>query len=285
MSAVADRPRNKKKTLAQQADRHVLYQKSVQSAEVEIEFFVERYKELRGGKPLSMREDFCGTALLSTEWCQTDEQRTAIGVDLCQDTLDWGIKNNIQPAGSDVVGRVELRNENVVTVQTPPQDVICAMNFSYCCFETRDSLREYFKNAYAGLKNNGLFFLDLLGGTATMDVVEDVREVEDEDFVYIWEQASFNPIDHHLQCYIHFEFEDGSRMDKAFSYSWRLWTLPEIREVLLEAGFSKVHVYWERFEEDEDDPDNDYLVGTGEYRAVTDIEQQESWLAYIVAEK
>jgi hypothetical protein len=271
--------------MADQADRHVLYQKAVQSAEVEIEFFVERYKELRGGKPLSMREDFCGTALLSTEWCQSDAQRTAIGVDLCEDTLAWASEHNLQAAGEAVSSRISLLKENVVSVSTPAQDIICAMNFSYCIFDTRDSLREYFKNAYAGLKNNGLLFLDLLGGTATCDVAEDIRDVEDEDFIYIWDQASYNPIDHHLQCYIHFEFIDGSRMDKAFSYSWRLWTIPEVSELLREAGFSKVRVYWEEFTEDEDDPDSEYLVGTGEHRQVTTIAQQESWLAYIVAEK
>jgi hypothetical protein len=55
--------------------------------------------------------------------------------------------------------------------------------------------------------------------------------------------------------------------------------------MLLEVGFSKVNIYWEEFEEDEDDPENEYLVGTGSYRKVTEVEQQESWLAYIVAEK
>ncbi|MDH5299805.1 MAG: class I SAM-dependent methyltransferase [Gammaproteobacteria bacterium] len=285
MSVVADKVRKRKKTQAEQADRHVLYQKSVQSADVEVAFFVDRFRELRAADPLTMREDFCGTALLCVEWCKSDPRRTAIGVDLCQDTLDWGLKNNVLPAGNDVSRRISLCNENVLTVKPGPQDVICAMNFSFCCFKTRQELLTYFKNVYAGLSEQGLLFLDLLGGTATMDVVEDVRDVEDEDFVYIWDQSSFNPIDHHLQCHIHFEFSDGSRMEQAFTYDWRLWTIPEIRELLLEAGFSDMKVYWEEFAENENDPDSDYLVGTGEYQPVTAIEQQESWLAYIVGIK
>ena len=75
------------KTQAERADRHILYQHSVQAPDFEVEFFEDRYKELRGKKPKSMREDFCGTALLSVEWCKAHPKRTALGVDLCQDTL------------------------------------------------------------------------------------------------------------------------------------------------------------------------------------------------------
>ena len=45
--------------------------------------------------------------------------------------------------------------------------------------------------------------------------------------------------------HIHFEFTNGSRLKRAFTYEWRLWTLPEIRELLGEAGFSRSTVYWE----------------------------------------
>ncbi len=40
-------------------------------------------------------------------------------------------------------------------------------------------------------------------------------------------------------CHIDFKFEDGSVQKRAFSYDWRLWILPEIREVLAEAGFRR----------------------------------------------
>ena len=60
--------------------------------------------------------------------------------------------------------------------------------------------------------------------------------------------------------------------------------LPELHELLLEAGFSKVRFFWEEFEEDSD-PDEEYLQGTGNYVEVTEQEQQESWIVYIVAER
>ncbi len=275
---------SKKKTLAEKADKHILYQKSVQTADTEIEFVLQVYREINAAEPEIFREDFCGTALLSTEWCRQGNDYRAIGVDLCQDTLDWGMKHNVKPAGKAIAQRVTLLNENVLSVQTEKTDIVCAFNFSYCIFETRSLMRQYFANVRHSLEEGGLFFLDLLGGTATTDIVEEERPIEDENFTYIWEQEYYNPINAHIECKIHFEFEDGSRLDNAFAYSWRLWSLPEIREILLEAGFSNVRIYWEGFEED-DDPDNEYLTGTGEYGEVTEIDQQESWLAYIVAER
>jgi hypothetical protein len=68
----------------------------------------------------------------------------------------------------------------------------------------------------------------------------------------------------------------------AFHYEWRLWTLPELRELLLEAGFSKVRVFWEEFEEGDDD--DEYLESTGKYTEVEEVENQESWVSYIIAE-
>src|SRR5690606_33076657 len=99
------------------------------------------------------------------------------------------------------------------------------------------------------------------GGQEAIDVMTEDREVDDEDFTYVWEQEKFNPISHDTVCHIHFEFPDGSRLERAFSYEWRLWTLPELRELLAEAGFSAVHVFWEEFEDADDD--DEYLESTG----------------------
>jgi hypothetical protein len=161
-------------------------------------------------------------------------------------------------------------------------DLTCAMNFSYCAFHTREELRAYFAAVREGLREDGAFFIELYGGMEAIQTVEDHRAVD--DFTYIWEQASFNPIDHSTVCHIHFEFEDGSRLSKAFTYDWRLWSIPELREIMREAGFRSVQVFWEEVEdEDESDPDGDVLEGTGEYVRVTEVENQDSWLVYVVA--
>ena len=205
-------------------------------------------------------------------------------VDLDRETLDWGLERRIRPAGEDAESRITLRNANVLEPQPPLVDVAVGLNFSYWCFETRDSLRAYFEAARAGLGPEGVLFLDCYGGTEAPVHEVNEREVVDEDevvndgepFTYIWEQQDFNPLTAHLECRIHFEFEDGSRLDDAFTYSWRMWTLPELRELLLEAGFAAVRVWAE--EEDEDGE------GTGEFGEVEEFDNEGVWWVYISAE-
>ena len=273
---------NQNKTQAQLADIHDLYQESVQAPEADIEFFIETYNKLRHNKPLIMREDFCGTALLSIKWCESDPDRTAIGIDLDQPTLTWGRKHNIESARGSLPDRVRLINANVLDNIDEKADITCALNFSYNIFKTRDELRAYFEAAHRGLKEDGMLVLDIFGGTETMDELEEERDVDDEDFTFVWDQDKFNPITHDMLCYIHFNFPDGSEIRKAFTYDWRLWTIPEISELLKEAGFSKVRVFWEEFVEDEDDDEE--LEGTGNYYETTEEENQESWVNYIVAD-
>jgi hypothetical protein len=80
-----------------------------------------------------------------------------------------------------------------------------------------------------------------------------------------------------MTCHIHFEFPDGSRMAKAFSYHWRLWTLPELREILLEAGFRKADVYWEGTDEETGE-------GNGEYQPCEIGDADAGWVCYVVAQ-
>jgi len=272
-----------KPTLAELADRHEMYQYAVQAPDTEVEFFEETYKKLRGKNPLSMKEDFCGTALLSVEWCKSDPERSAIGVDFCPDTLKWGEEHNIKPASAEIGNRLQIIEADVRDVAEPKVDITCALNFSFCIFKTRDELRSYFAKALDGLKDDGMLILDMFGGTECLDELEEETEMDEVDASYLWEHDKFNPINNDILCHIHFEFPDGSRMDKAFSYDWRLWSLQELRELLEEAGYSKVRVYWEEFEED--DEDDDFMEGTGEFFEATEVENQESWQVYIVAEK
>ena len=289
MTKIASISRNMK--IADQMDRHVLYQKSVQDPESDIEFLQEKYRELKGRDPRSLREDFCGTAYLAVEWCKAHPENTAVGVDLCEETLSWGKVHNVDPAGPKVAGRVQLVRQNVLDYFDPSQlaDIICAYNFSYNIFKQRQQLIDYFKNARRGLNDEGVLVLDVFGGTEAYTETEELREVEDEDFDYIWDQAKFNPITHEMICHIHFEFADGSRMDKAFTYEWRLRTLPELIESLYEAGYSKVRCYWEEFEdndtESDEDDEEEFLEGTGVYYETEEVETQESFISYLIAEK
>jgi len=52
-----------------------------------------------------------------------------------------------------------------------------ALNFSYCIFKTRDRLRDYFKAVRTSLKKDGLFVLDLYGGTEAIEAKLEPRDV------------------------------------------------------------------------------------------------------------
>lgn len=269
---------------AEGADRHVLYQKSVQDPEAEISLIDEKFSEIRGRLPLSLREDFCGTAFLSVEWCKTHPQRTAIGIDLDGDTLEWSSVHHLAQLDEETNNRITLIHANVLEPVDQAVDLICALNFSYSIFKTREELLQYFTQVRQGLNESGVFMIDIYGGAESITEMEEEREVEGEAFTYVWDQSEFNPIANEMKCSIHFQFPDGTRMENAFCYDWRLWSIPEVREILADAGFRASHVYWEEYEEEDEDSEDEYLEGTGEYYEVESVENQESWVAYIFAE-
>lgn len=269
------RAKPKKTSLAKRADKHVLYQKSVQAPEADVEFFTDVFKEIRGRSPKSMREDFCGTAFLSCTWAASKKSRTAFGVDLDGPTLDWGREHNLSAIDEEAQKRVSLVQANVLEGVGPQSDIACALNFSYGVFKTRAELLAYFQKARETLVDDGIFITELYGGYDAICTTEEDRDVD--GFTYVWEQASFNPINHHTLCYIHFHFADGSKIKRAFTYDWRLWTVPEMRELLLEAGFADTKVYWERTDVGGG--------GTGDFVVTEEEENQDSWLVYIVGVK
>jgi len=255
---------------AKTADRHVLYQKSVQDAAAEIKF-VERVFRSRKRSPLNLREDFCGTALLCARWVESQTERTATGIDLDRDTLDWGLEHNLKPLG-DAQKRIKLLQRDVCTKLRATFDVTLALNFSYWVFKTRESMRAYFANVRASLESDGAFILDAYGGWEAQEPMLEPRKIQG-GFTYVWDQDGFDPISHDVLNHIHFEFKDGTKIDRAFSYDWRFWSLPEIQELLHEAGFEHVEVWWDDTQDEED----------ADYRPRKHVTNQPGWIAYIVA--
>ncbi|WP_395376374.1 class I SAM-dependent methyltransferase [Marinicella sp. W31] len=257
-------------------DKYHYYQNSVQCVEAEIDFVDVTFQQLRGRNALTLREDFCGTAATSCEWVKRATDKRAWGVDLDTDVLAWSQSNNIAALSPEQCQRVALIQADVRGQTIRELDVVLAMNFSYFIFMQRADMIAYFQSVRASLCEDGLFFLDAFGGYEAAKELTEERDCG--DFTYIWEQATFNPINSQMQCYIHFVTGQGERLDRAFSYYWRLWTLPEITEMLVEAGFSSAEVYWEGT-----DPATN--EGNGVYEK-TDLGTADAgWICYIVAEK
>lgn len=264
-------------------DRHSLYEAAVQNVEADLDFIDRVYKKINGKRARLLHEDFSGTASLACSWVSRRAKNEAIAVDLDNDVLEWGREHRVAPLGK-AAARVTLLCADVRHIDRPRVDVRTAFNFSYCLFEDRAEMRRYFSTVKRSLRPGGLFFLDLFGGTESLCPIKEETKIEasrDPDgrhvpaFTYVWEQASFNPIDHHMDCHIHFRLR-GKKMKRAFSYSWRLWTLPEIREMLSESGFGSVEVYTEGWDEESDESD-------GVFRLRRRFDNEGSWIANIVA--
>lgn len=266
----------KNKSQADTADKYDLYQRSVQEPSCEVVFFNRVFRKRYGRKPLLLREDFCGTAAVCCEWVKSRSDRRAIGVDLDPEPIQWCIENNFKPLTDEQRQRIEFRIDDVRTPAADRADILAAQNFSFFCFQTRDALRGYFQAARNHLADEGLFVLDMMGGSETLE--EDRIEKSKKDgFVYQWEQKRFDPITHHCKYHIHFKFPDGSKMKKAFTYEWRMWMIPEVTELLLEAGFSEAEVYWEGTDKNGE--------GDGVFRKREHADSDPSWIAYLVGVK
>lgn len=274
-----------KKTMAEKADRHALYEDSVQCPEEDVEFFGKTFKKLRGRRANLLREDFCGTAKMAVEWCLSHSERTAIGIDLDQPTIDWGREHHVLPNARKLADRLKVYTANVLDPRDEKADVTAACNFSFCVFKEREEIKRYLTLAKDGLVDDGLLFLEIYGGSEAAAVTDEERECDGYD--YVWDQAEYNPLTAETLCHIHFRFPDGSSLEKAFSYDWRLWTIPELVDLLKEVGFADAKIFWEQLEDDDGDDDNEMLYGNGEYEDMTgkEVEQQESFLVYVVGIK
>ncbi len=268
------RKARKRRGRAQREDRYALYEKSVQEPDADIGLISRIYKNHFARPPRLLREDFCGTALLACRWAARHSENRAWGIDLDPKPLEWGRQHNVSKLRPNQAARVKLIEGDVLDVGHAKVDVTAAFNFSYFTFDTRSALRHYFEQARATLGPEGLLMLDAYGGADSQRTGREPRRVD--GFTYVWDQHRFDPITHSVTNFIHFEFKDGSRKPRAFRYDWRLWTLPEIQELLLEAGFRSVAVYWEGTDR-----------STGEANGVFSRRERApddpAWVAYIAA--
>ncbi len=263
-------------TMAEKADRHMLYQESVQNSEFELDFIEETFESITGRKAEIMREDFCGTAISSVEWIKRSPNNSAISVDFDREVLDWGRKHNVTQLNEEQKSRLQLIEADVLDVKTDKVDVVQAYNFSYWFFQERTTMLRYFKQVRESLVDDGILFLDIFGGSECYQTQKEKRKLD--GFKYIWEQAEFNAITNELKCYIHFHFPDKSKLKKAFSYTWRVWGARELREILIEAGYSEAIVYRQEFDDKTDEALDEYI-------ATDEAEDYACWLGYIVAKR
>ncbi|MBC7457319.1 MAG: class I SAM-dependent methyltransferase [Bdellovibrionaceae bacterium] len=256
--------------------KYELYIKSVQSPDTDVIFYRAVYKELRGKfkKGLTLREDFCGTGIISSEWTKLDKTYKSFGVDLDPEPMEYGQKNFVDTLSLDQQKRIELVQMNVLNKKVPQADIVVAVNFSYCLFREREQLKKYFQNVYKSIKPGGLYIIDVFGGSQCADEVLD--RTKHKGYTYYWDQKSFDPVSGHADFAIHFRI--GSKFYKdVFTYDWRVWTIPELREIMKEVGFKDSVIYWEGTTRKGS--------GNGKFTQVAKGEACLSWISYIAGVK
>ena len=227
--------------MAARADRHLLYQRGVQSPHFDAELLQQIYHQARGAKALHFREDFCAGAATLCAWLEQGEAFSGEGCDIDPEVIAWGERHNFAPLGA-AARRAELRVADPRAPSLRAPDIRCAFNFSCWIFRERREMLEYFRGARKDLAEGGVFVVDMHGGGEVFGEEEHVTDCGGFDLVV--QQSGVRPADHNADLSLHFRFPDGSELRDAFRYRWRIWSMPELADILREAGFADIRVHW-----------------------------------------
>jgi SAM-dependent methyltransferase len=231
------------------------------------------HKRFTGKPATAMREDFCGTGRISCDWVKKSPHHRALGLDLDPVPLDYAERVNRAALPAAEREQVTFVRQNVLKPTREKFDVIGAHNFSFFIFHERADLLRYAKAAYASLKRQGTFFLEMAGGEEFVNPgvgTETVKVPGVGNVKYTWEQHPYDPVTKLADYSIHFKLPGGRVFADAFTYHWRLWEIREVREILREAGFRDTKVLW---------PTDETMT---EYVEVEHGDDCEVWLAYVV---
>ncbi|GAB4188355.1 MAG: hypothetical protein Kow00105_02960 [Phycisphaeraceae bacterium] len=255
-----------------------LYRRAVQHPDAEAHFLKRVFRHYRGEDAFLCREDFAGTTAVATSWVAMHPDHQAMAIEKHGPTARWAERHTTHLLG-ERASDLHIVQADVLELTSPRVDVTCALNFSTFIYHDRASLKHYLRSARKGLKRDGVLVIDAYGGPGAMRVGTQTRRVPESDegpgFMYHWEQRTFDPVTHLTECRIHFTVPGRGRIDSAFIYRWRLWTLPELIELMLEAGFSRAQAWCDTYRQTEG-------ISDGRYRPVSKMPAREDWVAYVV---
>jgi hypothetical protein len=276
MSKAAKRGRAKPdaESAAATPDKFALYEAAVQDTARMVRFV----RAVHGAKPRVLREDFCGPGGLCRAWVRLVKSGTAIAVDFDQEPLSRARAAGVTLVCADVMDA----NQRA--------DVIAAFNFPVGYWHTRKALVEYFARSRERLKRGGVLMCDMFGGPGAFAVrTQRVRVPMPPasgargEFLYVWRQIENDPRSGRVRCAIDFRVGAKGWIRDAFTYDWRLWSLPELREAMIEAGFRGVEFHDTMG--DAVDQDGNLYVRAMDERDAASMLKQRDWVVYAVGRK
>jgi SAM-dependent methyltransferase len=273
-------------------DPYQLYELAVTSPDLLAPFLYA----LHGGRPSVLAEDFSGTAAVSRGWIRYRRGLRAVAVDRDSEVLARaGRVRGLKTVAADVL---KVREK---------ADIIAATNFPVCYWHTRGELVRYLRHVRSRLNRGGVFVADLYGGPQALKTGKRTKTValpDGGEFTYVWDQKSVDPLTGRVFNAIHFRLPGaGSSRAKtrasaqrgaggrrgagpmpvaqplvirdAFTYDWRLWSIPEFRDALADAGFQSSEVH-DRMGAAVD------VVGNVYVKAVEEGELDRDYVVYVV---
>lgn len=259
---------------AASAQRYALYEAAVQVPEHEVSFFERVFKDAHHRAPRVLREDFCGTAAVARAWVASAADRHATGVDHDAATLAYAHAEAARQLTADARARLSLVEGDVRLVASPRADVLAVENFSINYLHDRPTLVAYLAGAHAALADAGVIVLDVMGGPERqVDARREKRRCR--GFEVEWAQHRYDPITGRARFALSFFPDAAAAQLDAFTYDWRLWSIPELGDALAEAGFAEHVVYW---------PGEDRKQGghQGVYKRRREAPASASFVAYVV---
>jgi len=254
-------------------DKFECYELCVQSPRHVVAFI----RAAHGREPVVLREDFCGSAAISRQWAteglESGETRRAVAVDISAPSVaravDLARAENALSHIAFFCGDVLEEMHYWKCATTPsggadPQsatdavapDVIFVGNFSLGYIHERAALVQYLKDCRTALRRgnaglgNGAFVCDTYGGARAFKTggFERIHPGRRGEIIrYTWSRDAADPVTGMVDNSISFRIEVGGEvvqeLPRAFFYRWRLWSIAELREALLEAGFAGVSVH------------------------------------------
>lgn len=226
-------------------DRYALYELCAQNPARDAKLLraIHADGSTKPRKDLTLGEDFCATAALSRAWCDLSPRHRAVGIDHDRAVLARAPRHD----------RVTLVRSDVLNARAKA-DLIAVQNFSICELHDRATLVKYLRRARSRLNRGGSFICDIYGGsdafftgTITQRIKPPPTCPRGTKISYDWEQRSADPLTGRVVNAMHFTLTLPGKKPiitrDAFVYDWRLWSVPELRDAMTEAGFKRTLVY------------------------------------------
>ncbi|MDX9910285.1 MAG: hypothetical protein RBS39_00490 [Phycisphaerales bacterium] len=232
-------------------DRHDLYNACVQSPTQLVPFL----RAIAGEGAHALGEDFCATGEIAKEWVRVVPGGRGVGVDHDAALIERARRDAPRNAVFECADVMDARE---------PVDLVFVGNFSIGEIHERDALVAYLRHARGRLDASpaGLFVCDTYGGESAYCIgsVERMHPAPADRsgnrpgvppagarIRYTWEQREADPLTGRVVNALHFRVEHGRDVleehTDAFVYHWRLWSVPELRDAMRDAGFVRTAVY------------------------------------------